>query len=307
MSEIIRTHEHRHKHRRVHKHSEWLGLVLTGPALFLTLLFVVVPVCLMLVMSFFKWPMLGPKNYVGFANYIQAFTQDMTFRSSLFFTLLYTILITPLLYVAAFLLATLVQKVRFFTGITRTVIFSPYVIGFAAASYMWLWFISPEVGPVASIALKLGLNWNQIAWVSEFLPSLINVMVMVTWKVAGFQMVLILAGLNAIPTSIIEAAKLDRAGWWKRLVYIVLPMLRPTTLLVLVYSITGSLLAFEQFFIITRGRPNNRTITTVYWIYDISFTKFNFGYGAAISAILVVLVVIVTIAEVLLLRSREEN
>lgn len=285
----------------------WTGFLATVPALTLTTVLFVVPVILMLWMSLHRWPLLGEPRFIGIDNYVRAFTTDTTFLGSLGFTLLYTLIITPVLFVLGFALALFIRRSSRGSAFFRTVFFTPYVIGFAAASFLWLWFIDPTAGPVAAITAALGMPLDQVAWTTQTWPGLINVCVMVTWKVVGFQMILLLGGLNGVPEDVLEAAQLDGAGWWRRLFSVVLPLMRPTVILVLVFSVAGSLLAFEQFFLITKGRPDNETVTAVYWIYNISFTKFELGYGAALSVIMLVLLVVVSALQIRLLRGGDRG
>ena len=280
----------------------WTGFLATTPALVLTTVLFVIPLVLMAWMSLHRWPLLGKSTFIGFDNYVRAFTEDPTFVHSLGFTLVYTLLITPVLFILGLALALFIRRSSRGTTFFRTVFFTPYVIGFAAASFLWLWFIDPQFGPVAAISGALGIDLDQTAWLTETWPGLINIMVMVTWKVVGFQMILLLGGLNSVPEDVIEAAHIDGAGWWRRMFSVILPLMRSTIVLLLVFSVSGSLLAFEQFFLITKGRPDNETVTAVYWIYNISFTKFELGYGAALSVIMLVLLIVVTMLQVRFLR-----
>jgi multiple sugar transport system permease protein len=283
------------------------GLLAVTPALLLTAVFFVVPVVLMAWMSLHKWPLLGRSTFIGLDNYVRAFTADDTFLRSIGFTLIYTVVITPILFVAGLALAFFVRRPSRASTFFRTIFFTPYVIGFAAASFLWLWFTDPSAGSVNAILTSLGTEVDQTSWFVEQWPALINVIVMVTWKVVGFQMILLLGGLNSVPEDVLEAAQIDGAGWWRRLTGIILPLMKPTIILVLVFSISGSLLAFEQFFLITKGRPDNETVTAVYWIYNVSFTKFELGYGAALSVIMLVLLLIVAAAQIRLLRGPKND
>jgi multiple sugar transport system permease protein len=130
---------------------------------------------------------------------------------------------------------------------------------------------------------------------------------MVTWKVVGLQMLLLLSGLQSIPDEVVEAARIDGAGRWQLFLHITLPLLRPTLALVLVFSVAGSLLAFDQFYIMTGGGPSNSTITAVYQIYRISFNSFRLGYGAALSVLLMVILAAVSLVQMLLLRNTDHH
>jgi multiple sugar transport system permease protein len=278
-----------------------------APGFLLTVVLFVIPFGLMVWMSLHAWPLLGQTKFIGLDNYVKALTEDTTFLHSLWFTMVYTVIITPVLYFLGLGLAFFVKRSTRVSAFFRTVFFSPYVIGFAAASFLWLWFTDPNAGSLQAILDAFGVHVDQTSWVLETWPGLINVIVMVNWKVVGFQMILLLAGLNSIPDEVVEAAQIDGAGWWQRLVHIILPLLRPTTLLLLVYSVAGSILAFEQFFLITKGRPSNQTVTAVYWIYNVSFTKFNLGYGAALSMLVLILLVAVTAIQIRFIAGRGEE
>jgi len=280
----------------------WTGFLCTTPALLLTTTLFVVPMGLMVWMSLHDWPLLGEHTFIGLDNYVRAFTSDGTFLMSVRFTLIYTFVITPVLFFLGLGLALFVRRRSRGSAFFRTVFFSPYVIGFAAASFLWLWFVDPQAGPVAAVAHAMGWPIDQVSWLTETVPGLINVIVMVTWKVVGFQMILLLGGLNGVPDEVIEAAHVDGAKWFRRMFSIVLPLMRPTIVLLLVFSVSGSLLAFEQFFLITKGRPDNETVTAVYWIYNASFKKFELGYGAALSVIMLIILLIVAAVQVRMMK-----
>ena len=128
-----------------------------------------------------------------------------------------------------------------------------------------------------------------------------------TWKFVGMQMLLLLAGLQSIPVEVEEAARIDGASRWQSFRYVTLPLLRPTLALVLVFSVAGSLLAFDQFFIMTNGGPSNETITAVYQIYRVSFVQFRVGYGAALSVLLMIVLAAVSAVQLMLLRNSQHD
>lgn len=281
------------------------GFAWTSPALLLVAVLFVIPVLLMFWMSLNRWSLLGSPSFIGLDNYVKALTADATFLRSLGFTLLYTVIVTPILFVMGLGLAFLVKRAGRASSIFRTIFFTPYVIGFAAAAFLWLWFVNDSVGPVSAITNAFGIDLDQNDWLVSTVPGLVVVVAMVMWKVAGFQMILLLGGLQSVPEDVLEAAQIDGAGWWRRLVSIILPLMRPTIVMTLVFSISGSLLAFEQFFLITRGRPDNETVTAVYWIYNVAFTRFELGYGAALSVIMLVLLVLITFVQLRFLREKD--
>lgn len=292
---------------RRRRNDSWIGLAATSPALVLMTVLFVVPLILMIWMSLTRWSFLGQPSFIGVDNYVRAFTEDTTFVRSIVFTLVYTLIITPVLFVGGLALALFIRRRGRASGVFRTIFFTPYVVGFAAASFLWLWLVNDSVGPISAVTNAFGIDLDQTSWLVEKWPGLIVIIVMVTWKVVGFQMILLLGGLQGVPDELLEAAEIDGANWFRRLFSIILPLMRPTVIMVLVFSISGSLLAFEQFFLITSGRPNNETITQVYWIYNMSFTQFQLGYGAALSVFVLMLLLLVTAVQLKFLKGRDDD
>ena len=133
-----------------------------------------------------------------------------------------------------------------------------------------------------------------------------SIMVLVVWKTAGFTMILLMTGLQSVPHDILEAAHIDGANRFQRFRKIKLPLMRRTLALALILSVAGSMLAFDQFYIISNGGPRNSTLTAVYWIFSQSFVSFKLGYGAALSMVLLVILVAISLVQLWLLRTREE-
>ncbi|MBA2681266.1 MAG: sugar ABC transporter permease, partial [Ktedonobacteraceae bacterium] len=187
-------------------------------------------------------------------------------------------------------------------GFFRTAYFLPVVVGLSTSSILWLQMFNDQVGVFDAILQRLHLIRDPIIWLGNPTSAILSVGVMVVWKTVGATMLFFLIGMNAIPDDFYAAARTDGAGWWARLFYITFPLLRRTFALALVLSVIGSYLAFDQFFIMTQGGPQNQTITTVYWIYSTSFTYFKLGYGASLSIVLLTILVILSILQLYLLR-----
>ena len=143
---------------------------------------------------------------------------------------------------------------------------------------------------------------GSLIWLAEYNTSMIIILVMVVWKTAGGTMLLLLIGMQAIPEDVYEAASLDGAGGWTRLRTITMPLLKRTFALSLVLSITGSYLAFDQFYILTRGGPQNETVTVVFLITTTAFNAFDVGYASTISIVLLGLLVLLSSIQLYLLR-----
>lgn len=272
------------------------GSAFAAPTAVVVLLLFVFPLVLVGWMSLNRWPLLGapsvnfPSNYADIAG-------DPLFFDAVWFTLRYTVIVTVLLSLVAFGLMLLVQERRRGVGLLRTAYFIPGAIGFASASLLFYGFYS-EIGPLDAL---FGSSYSLLGTHGSALGSTIA---MVIWRFAGFFMLILLTGLQAIPLDVYEAARVDGAGRWQVLRYITLPLLRPTIALMLVLSITGSLLAFDQFFILTRGGPDNTTVSLVMVIYREAFVRFDLGGAAALSVVLLVVLVALNVLQLRVLRRK---
>ena len=285
--------------------SKLIGALYLAPAAIFVMIFTAFPLSQMIWMSFHNWSLIEPKRWVGAANFIKAYN-DRQFWISLGFTLKYTIYITPILMVGGYLVALLVARNTLLRRITRAVVFVPVVIGLGVSSLLWYWLFSYDFGLVNRLLVDLGLVSKPIIWFGEDADrALWAVIVSIVWKVLGFGMLLFVAAIQAIPGDIAEAAMVDGATYWQRVRRITLPLTYKTILLVTLVSVIGSLLAFDQFFLMTAGQPFNRTASSVFWIYLNSFPYLKLGYGAALSLALAVIVLALTIVQAILTqRSR---
>lgn len=280
------------------------GIAMTTPALAVVTLFFFVPLVLMVWMSLHNWPLLGDHRFVGLENYRTAL-HDGEFRAAVGFTIKYTLITTPVLFLLGLALALLVRRRGRGARVFQAVYFLPVVIGLASASFLWLFMFQSNFGPATELLAHMGLGTSGTNWFAGSTSALLVVIGMVTWKVVGMQMLLLLSGLQSIPVEVEEAARIDGATRTQTFRHVILPLLRPTLALVLVFSVAGSLLAFDQFYIMTGGGPSNQTITAVYEIYRTSFIKFQLGYGSALSVLLMIVLAAVSAVQLLLLRSSE--
>jgi multiple sugar transport system permease protein len=277
------------------------GLLFVLPAVTFTVIFFIIPLGMTFFMSLNDWPLLGAHSFIGLANYLRLLS-DRQFWNSLVFTTKYTLLITPLIFILAFILALLVNLPLRFVGFFRTAYFLPFVIGLGTSSLLWVWLLNDRVGAFDGLLVSLGLIQQPVVWLGYPDLAMGAIIVSVVWKTVGFTMVLLLTGMQAIPEELYQAAMVDGAGYIARLRFVTMPLLRRTFALALVLSVIGSYLGFDQFFIMTRGGPQNQTISVVYWIFNNSFTYYRMGYGAALSVILLIILVILSAIQLYLLR-----
>lgn len=280
------------------------GMLFVTPTAVLVVALFLFPLGVMLFMSVNDWPLLGSHHVNGLTNY-RSISHDTLFVDAITFTLLYTAITTVLIFGISFLLVAVSNSPRRGAKVYRTAFFLPYVLGTASAALLWFVDTSDQVGVFNRILLDLHVVSKPVGFLDTPTKALLTVISLVVWKFIGFQVMVLLVGLGAIPEEIYEAARLDGAGTWQRLRFITLPYLKPTLALLLMLSISGSLLAFDQFYVLTHGGPANSTITMVLAIYDTAFTHFKLGTAAAMSVVLLVSLVLLNAIQLRLLRDRE--
>jgi multiple sugar transport system permease protein len=292
----------RHRPRR----RQWAGLLYIAPAILLVIAFFLVPLGMTAYMSLYNWPLLGRRRWIGLGNYLTLWN-DAGFWHALGFTVLYTIAATIGLLVIGLALALFVEKPRRGIGFYRTAYFLPVVVGFASASLLWAWLSNVDSGLFSPLAVRLGLLATPYDLNAYFTPAFWSVTSMVLWKMSGFYMVILMSGLQSVPADYHEAARIDGASALQRFRYITLPLIRRPLALALILAVTGSMLAFDQFYIILAGGPQNQTMTAVYWIFNQSFVTFRLGYGAALSMVLLVILLVLSLVQLRLLGDKEDR
>jgi multiple sugar transport system permease protein len=264
-----------------------------------------VPLGILLYMSFTDWPLLASPTVNGVDNY-RKIASDEQFVGAIAFTLIYTAITTVVLFAVAFALVAISNSPRRGAVFYRTAFFLPYVVGTAAASTMWWVDSSDQVGVFNRILLAVGVIHQPVGFLDTPGKALFTVITLVVWKFIGFQVVVLLVGLQSIPPELYEAARVDGASTWQRLRHITFPGLKPTLALLTVLSVTGSLLAFDQFYVLTHGGPDNSTVTVVLALYNKAFQSFRLGDAAAEAVVLLVALILLNVVQLRLLRSREK-
>lgn len=269
-----------------------------APALALIIAFFLVPLGLVIFMSGSDWSLFRGFSATNFPqNFVDVFN-DPTFASSIVFTLKYTVLTTVILMPVAFFLSLLVQEARTWNKFLRTAILLPSALGIASSSLLFYALYSPQVGPLNAVFERLGLLSLGESILGTPNGALWATVILVVWRFTGYYMLLTLIGVQAIPSELYEAASIDGAGRFTQLRKITLPLLKPTLAMTMILSVTGSLLAFDQFFILTRGGPNGSTMTVVLLIYNYAFeTRRDLGLAAALSVIVLIALVLINIIQ----------
>jgi multiple sugar transport system permease protein len=253
--------------------------------------------------AFTDWDIVREKKYIGFDNF-KVLWNDPIFWIVLSNTFEYLLLGVPISLLLSFVIAYFLDQVRFGHGFLRACYFIPFLTTAVAMAWVWRWFYQPV--PVGVINLALGkvgiLQLDFLRSTTEALPA---VLAPAIWAGLGFQIVIFIAGLRAVPVTYYEAAKIDGATSWRILRDITLPQLRPTIVFLVVISSIGFLRIFDQVYNMTQegeGGPLNATRPLVLNIYKLAFENFDMGMAAAQTVVLFVLLLIITIIQLRMLR-----
>ena len=273
-----------------------MGLAFTSPALLLVGAFALFPLGFGIYISLTNWPLVGPYHFIGLSNY-QSLIHNSEFLQSIVFTLKYTAIVTIPIFVVGYALAVFVRSNRRGTTVFRTLIFLPYIVGLVAESYMAVVELQPSSGTVNFVLSKLGIASATTAWTVRTGLATTAICILVIWFASGLTMMLLMAGMQSIPTDLYESARVDGASWWSAERRITMPLLRRSIALSLIISVVGSFLAFNQFFIITDGGPGTSTVPVVMSIYQTAFADTDVGLASAMSVVLVIVVGLITFVQ----------
>ncbi|WP_319478405.1 sugar ABC transporter permease [Marispirochaeta aestuarii] len=269
----------------------WLMMT---PALVLLTVFLVTPFLLAFGLSFTDQRLIPnpnlPTQFIGLRNFIRLLT-DSTFHRALVNNFTFTIVVVPVQTALALCLAMLVNLRLKGTNIFRTIYFSPVVITMVVVSIVWYLLYNPDQGFInqALKAVTFG-NWPDVRWLHSTFWALPAIMFLSIWQGVGFQMIIFLAGLQDIPRELYEASNVDGATAWQKFRNITLPQLRNTTLFVVISTTILSFKLFHQVWVMTKGGPQESTMTTVVMMYREGFRQGRIGYAAAIAVVFFLIV-----------------
>lgn len=275
----------------------WLAYGLLSPSIVVFSLFMFWPFFYTIYLSFFDWNMISPtKEFVGFSNYVEVLTDPTTFKvlgNTLFYIVILVALNLTIPYVFAFILDQVITR---FKGFYKGAIFLPSFISLVVGSILLTWILNPVSGPLALMFQWVGLsipNWSKLdGWVILVL-SLIT-----SWKIFGYNYILLFASINGISRELIEAAKLDNVPMWKIFFTIIVPMSSSTGIYVLILTIVQGLqYVFTPIKVITQGGPNYASSNAIYHAYHEAFVLYRTGHSAALSIITMLIFFILLILE----------
>ena len=257
-------------------------------------LFTLIPVVAGFFLSFTNWDMLSDPQWVGLENY-QHILKDRQFWNALRNTVIYTLIVIPGgLSVSMLLALALNSKIRG-TAIYQAIFFLPYVSSTVAIALVWKWIYHPDYGVLNAMLRAVGLPG--VDWLTNPSVALTSVAIVQIWQTAGYNMVLLLAGLRAIPKDYYEAARIDGASPWTIFWSITVPLLMPTIFFVTTISIIASFQVFNLIYVMTGGGPGNSTKVYVFYLWENGFSFFKMGYASALAYVLFVIILAITLIQ----------
>lgn len=267
--------------------------------------FFILPNVSSLVYSLFSWNGISEeRTFVGLANF-KKMLADRIFRTALINTVKYTVTLVLFQTLIGFLLALLVQKTNRINSAFRTIYFLPAIIAASTVGLIWGFIYDPNIGALNELLRILGLSSWRHAWLSDEKIVIYAIAAVHIWVGIGQSVVLFVAGLQNIPQDVLESAALDGTTSWKQLVHIIIPMLRPTTLIVLVLTTIGGFKSFDFVYVMTGGGATHSSEVLSTLLYKEAYAYSDFGYSAAISVALLVVVAAITLIQMYGLREKE--
>jgi multiple sugar transport system permease protein/alpha-1,4-digalacturonate transport system permease protein len=267
------------------------------------LAFTLIPVIAAFALAFMEWNSFSTPEWVGLRNFEEMFS-SATFWIALTNTVGYTLGHVPLTLGVALMLALLLNRKLKGIGFFRVAIFFPYITSLVAVAVVWNMLFNPTTGPINQLLEGIGIA-NPPGWTSSSDWAMPAVIITSVWRDMGYYMILYLAGLQAIPSELYEAAEVDGANAWQRFWNVTVPGLRPTTFFVLVMLTVSSFKVFDLIMVMTDGGPGRSTTVLSQLIYQEGISQGNFGYSSAISLVLFLIVLTVTVTQFKLQQRKE--
>ncbi|MBA9087761.1 multiple sugar transport system permease protein [Fontibacillus solani] len=280
-----------------------------APAVLLLTMFSIIPIFIALVISFTDMDLVGLADFsninsVGLSNYIELF-KDPIFLKSIFNTSIYVVIGVPLVVIFSMAVALLLNygTSRLFTAF-RVVYYMPSITNIVAVAVVWGYLYNSRYGLFNYVLSWFGLPAQQ--WLQDPMLAKLSLIAMAVWKALGLNMIIFLAALQGIPRSYYEAAEIDGATGWKKLVHITVPLLSFATFFVTITTLIGWIQFFEEPLVMTKGGPLNATMSMALFIYNNGFKLSNFGYAASGSFILFIIIILVTIVQFVMKKKEVE-
>lgn len=271
------------------------GYLFVSPWLIGFIIFGLYPIGMSLYYSLARYDVLRIPQFIGLTNYRDLLINDPYFWKSLWNTLVYTLMRTPLAIMGSLLLAVLVNNavrgIKFF----RTIYFIPSIVSGVVLSAIWMWLLNPQYGLI-NVGLAF-FGFNGPLWLQSPTWSKPAMVLMSLWSIGGGRMIVFLAALQGVPKELYEVCELDGGGWWHKFRHVTLPMLSPVLFLWIILEVIASFQVFTEAYVMTKGRPLNSTLFYNLYLYFKAFDDFQMGYASALAWLLLLLTLVITVLQ----------
>ncbi|WP_229311029.1 carbohydrate ABC transporter permease [Larkinella soli] len=258
---------------------KWIPYGLVAPYILHFAVFVAFPVVFSVVLTFHRWNIISPMEFIGLDNYVRLF-KDRLFWQAIYNTLRFLVVHIPLQIVVALALAELLNRTVRGASFFRAAFFLPVIVSGVVVTILWQQLLGYNLGLLNRLLTAVSLP--RVAWLDDPDIAMYSIAVMATWKNVGLYVILFLVGLQTVPAQYYEAADLEGATDWQKFRYITLPMINPTIFTVVVLSTIGGFSLFIEPYIMTEGGPLNSTLSAVMYIYQQAFQYYHMGYSATL-------------------------
>jgi multiple sugar transport system permease protein len=277
---------------RAHR-QPWLGYAFIAPSMVLFVVFILIPMIASFALCFFKWDLLTPAQPAGLANFARLFS-DPVLGTVLINTFVFAFASVLTHVVGGLLLALAVNRAmsRVLSYFVRAAFFFPFLISWAAVSLLWKYVLDPSFGYVQYYLHLVGIAAPQ--WFTDPAWSLTAIIGIDFWHTIGYTFVIMLAGLQTVPTELMEAARTDGASGRQVFFHVTVPLMSPTIFFATVITFIGAFQIFDPMQIITQGGPDNSTMSVVMYLYQAGFQAFDIGYASAIALLVFIVIMAVT-------------
>lgn len=288
------------KHNRINNEG-LVSYLMIAPEMILMLIFIFIPILYAFYISLFDWNALGTKSFVGISNYLKML-KDSTFKNSLIVTAKYAIIYVLGVYVLSLASAVFVNSIKGNKRqqACRIGIYLPNTVSTIVAATLWTFLFNSRNGYINKIFEGLGIG-RQL-FLGSRSQALICVAIVGIWVVFGYNMIIFLSALKDVPVEYYEAAKIDGANAVQRFFKITLPLIKGTTIFILITSLIASFQAFDQVRVMTSGGPGGATQVTVFYIFQLAFEQYRFGYASTIAVSLSLIIMLITVTQMKLLK-----
>ena len=270
------------------------GVMWTLPALVFLVLFTIYPMFNAIITSFYNWNLTGRKKYIGFYNYQKLFGNAEVY-DTIWRTVQYALIILPVTLIFGFILALLLKRSSKLNVVFRTMLFTPRVSSMVAISVVWLYIYNPQYGLLNSVLGLVGIP--PVRWINDPATALPSIAAIAIWRMLGYSTVVYLGGIQNISEDVLEAATIDGANAVQTVWHITIPLVSPTTFMLLILNSIEVLKMFTTITVMTDGGPAKSTQNLVVMLYEYAFRRYQLGYASTIAVLLFVLILAINLVQ----------